>query len=230
MHYHVNRMIRRLFTLVAATNTVVLLVLLLAWGRSRSRTDAIMIPLGDERALLVASMHGGWFQFTYLKNWPDAKLDYSGGPGWRNVGPFLFWQIHRGSGTGLFSLWRIWTREGTVVTPRATPNGAPAYENSYDRAVAIGYPGAVPWGSPDWALVTAREINLPHPLLIIPALPLPLLWLTLLLRRRHKRRELIRANRCLTCGYDLRATSDRCPECGTPAKSTSPPAPLHAQR
>lgn len=44
---------------------------------------------------------------------------------------------------------------------------------------------------------------------------LPLAWIILRLRSRWRERQQNRLGVCPACGYDIRATPDRCPECGT---------------
>jgi hypothetical protein len=45
---------------------------------------------------------------------------------------------------------------------------------------------------------------------------LPVLWVLQTMRRSRR----AQMGRCLTCGYDLRATRERCPECGAVVKAT----------
>jgi hypothetical protein len=51
--------------------------------------------------------------------------------------------------------------------------------------------------------------------LVLGLLFLPILWL-MRFAQRHERRA---STHCSVCGYDLRATPDRCPECGTPTEA-----------
>jgi hypothetical protein len=50
-------------------------------------------------------------------------------------------------------------------------------------------------------------------MVIVLVLPMSRIFASVSRRTRRKRRGL-----CNECGYDLRATPNRCPECGTPAK------------
>jgi hypothetical protein len=54
-------------------------------------------------------------------------------------------------------------------------------------------------------------LNVPQWFVLLVAMPLPVRWLW----RHRTRRKALREGRCLCCGFDLRATPDRCPECGT---------------
>jgi len=80
------------------------------------------------------------------------------------------------------------------------------------------------WDSASGITISRRitEIALPFwlttSLLVIPGL---LAW-----RRTVLRRSRLRSHRCLSCGYDLRGSPERCPECGriapSPAASIQP--------
>jgi hypothetical protein len=55
--------------------------------------------------------------------------------------------------------------------------------------------------------------------LLLPAWRFTAFWL-----RRHHRRRRTHGSFCPSCGYDLRATPDRCPECGRTVVSKTGPA------
>jgi hypothetical protein len=69
-----------------------------------------------------------------------------------------------------------------------------------------------------------REIGIviPYWFLFLATLALP----AVVIVQRRRRSTRTSRSLCLQCGYDLRASPDRCPECGTPASNPqSAPAP-----
>jgi hypothetical protein len=97
-----------------------------------------------------------------------------------------------------------WTAPGTsAAVSFLFPIPSPTLAELCTRhAFGIGV-GMDPFGN--YAVV------IPHWFIAIVSLLLPARWLV----RRHRAKRAIRMDRCATCGYDLRATPDRCPECGT---------------
>jgi len=108
-------------------------------------------------------------------------------------------------------------RMGAYITPETItagigPAGRPVMRVKNVAPQVRGFAGV--------QLITEPAASGPPPYriivipLIYPALLLavpPAAWLAVSLRRRRR----LRAGRCRQCGYDLRASPDRCPECGT---------------
>ena len=95
---------------------------------------------------------------------------------------------------------------------------SPGWHGATDQATGEWRTGLWPkWDSmsdPGGRGLTAREYRsllVPYWLPTVLAAVLPACRAPRLIRNRRRRRQ----HRCVQCGYDLRATPDRCPECGS---------------
>jgi hypothetical protein len=72
------------------------------------------------------------------------------------------------------------------------------------------------WKSHADSIIRTWQFAVPHWFLVLLLAAMPAWWV---LRWRRERESRRRAERglCLHCGYDLRATPQRCPECGVEA-------------
>jgi hypothetical protein len=61
------------------------------------------------------------------------------------------------------------------------------------------------------AYYSSHRVYFPHWALTAVAGTLPVIWVW----QRWRQRSRAKVGHCPTCGYDLRATPERCPECGT---------------
>jgi hypothetical protein len=69
-----------------------------------------------------------------------------------------------------------------------------------------------------YSATEVETVTVPIWFLMLLCVPLPLLWFRRFRRRRHR----FRHGLCLSCGYDLRKSPEKCPECGAGKPSQVP--------
>jgi hypothetical protein len=215
------RRVPRLTTCLAALFLAATLVLVGLAVRSADTTDAFMLAGPGGRCLLVVSHEGRWLEVTWLDGWPDRGVRWWSATrsrfrplsnSWNEAGPFKFWQNHTVSAVG-----PVWYVRGRLAVPTDDGGRLPAYGDGYARADRVNaWAGVLP-KQPGWVWPLGWEIRIPHGYVIaVTAFAAALALLPSLKSWRRARRR-ARRNRCAACGYDLRATPDRCPECGAAA-------------
>ena len=134
---------------------------------------------------------------------PFVELKSEGGALSVGYMPSSSWGAHWTTESGTYP--RRWFRYGFLCYSlrfRMNPyDGTPPVMGTYYRVQA-----------PYWALVTVSAV--------LPA------WRGGRVAWLRRKRRLARDGRCVRCGYDLRATPDRCPECGERLTRTAGPLPL----
>jgi len=132
------------------------------------------------------------------------------------------------SGGGLslqYENYRFTSNDPSLISEYRGLTSSPL-ERTLRRAGGTDYPDPPGWQrgrSISWQVSKQGEYAIHRGVLIVHCwLPFvltavcPTLWPIL---RRARKRKLARSGFCVRCGYDLRATPEKCPECGTvPAK------------
>jgi hypothetical protein len=108
-------------------------------------------------------------------------------------------------------------------TPGANPWGFTTFPASLGPKTRVwvhapGFRAASTTTAAHWQRGRYFELMLPLWCIIAVAGVLPLVW-EFRYRRRRARRVRASKGLCASCGYDLRATPERCPECGASARA-----------
>ena len=188
---------RHLFTILAALSLLLCVAVCALWVRNYFRSDLLAYATGA--SLGPASHERGGFAWAaagslHVNCWVRSGIPAGteGRGGWA-------WQSHAADPGATrareqyFDLLRGVRLFGFVASRQHRASSATATAGRTDWLVVVPY----------WQAVALTA-------------PLPGVWLV---KQRRLRRRPLRTDLCPACGYDLRASPERCPECGAEVRS-----------
>ena len=185
---------RRLLNLATLLALLLCAAVVATWVRSYRHWDVLGQYWFDPQSGIMhrhelSSVSGAFVLFQF----DETDTDAADAAGWA--------EQHRGYGA--VPRW-VYARRpaGQYQSPRDTPSQKLGFDWVIERDVPMTGTSLVD---------STVRIRVPHWLLAIALAALPAWRAVGQWRRRHRRRR----GACARCGYDLRASGDRCPECGT---------------
>ena len=203
---------------------IMTIAVIVFWCRSAHSMDEVILTTKGRRLIDISSFRGK-VDLVTINDWPnDEKIHFlSASPSSGAENPAIYppppFPIPDWHGSGIsFWSWGGAMIQRSTCTVDLNPDGTAhwAVQGSIDR----DYWTSGRRESGDMPMLSAE---VPYWMLLSPlAAPVVLGFLVLGLPV-VKRWRRMRNGLCPACGYDLRASKDRCPECGTPSQSTAVP-------
>lgn len=185
---------RRLLNALAVMSLALCLALAVLWGWTRNHHVVVTSGIGGRLAYGVIWTEG--VRADLVWDWPTReRLQIS---------------------TGSFSEWRP---HAEFLSPGMQPIRFDPPGLARESGVACFRLNGGPWRARPYRGIVFRWWPLFLATAVLPAGQAAALWTR---RRRRRREATLRSQaRCVRCGYDLRATPNRCPECGASAEAAS---------
>ena len=179
-----SRLLGHPFTLVSAVSLIACIGVCVLWGRSYRLSDQFMWR-GEEGWRSVRTAQGSIVMGRLRSDWSGRPPDFYG------------LRYERAKVYRPFNTLTLLPPDPTDVDSGWERGGFAWYEKRKAGSRVLHATGVAPF----WSIVAVTAA-------------LPLGWTALRLRARIRGRRRRGGGHCVGCGYDLRASPERCPECG----------------